>query len=58
VSLYNGKGRKIRQKNYQLNSGNQMIQLDSLEIADGLYYVLFQNSAGLKKVSKIFYENR
>ena len=35
-----------------------MIQLDSLEIADGLYYVLFQNSAGLKKVSKIFYENR
>lgn len=58
VTLYSHKGRKIREKNYQLLPGKQHLSLENVEISDGIYYVLVQNGQGLKKVSKIFFENR
>lgn len=58
ITLYSNKGKKIRQKSYQLPMGRQYIQLDNLELSEGIYHVVFQNSKGVKKLSKIFFQNR
>ncbi len=58
ITLYNSKGKRIRQKNYQLVMGRQRIQIDNLELSEGIYHVVMQNDKGVKKISKIFFQNR
>ncbi len=58
ISIFTNKGKKVREKSFQLNSGLQQITIENLALSNGMYYVLLQNSKGEKKISKIFFPNR
>jgi hypothetical protein len=58
ISLFNNKGRKLRERNFHLMAGKQRVSFDDLTLPAGMYHVLLQNGSGLKKISKIFFENR
>jgi hypothetical protein len=58
VSIYSGKGKKIRSKSFHCMAGSQHLQVDNLELSSGIYYVILQQEDGERKISKIFFENR
>jgi hypothetical protein len=58
ITLFGGKGKKLRQKHFTCSSGKQHVQLDNVDLSPGIYYVLLQNKTGEKKISKIFLQNR